>query len=217
MESHCTQYQTVLTDVRHAIQVCDYKRGIALAVSAWDHIDGMMQFQRKYGGQESVDVEAIDIVLNFAPVLFDFESLDKLDGLLKSQRRIEKNASTKLTNLRAKATQLMWDSHRLWNYLERNPGHSQDELVHSLGGDHDRWRGLVETWEKIGLLSRIADRGSYLLSFSTRMDEPTLAKCPSCAAVGKAHKSQFLNEVSCPKCHSVVSFVFLATDLKIGN
>jgi len=217
MERHSTQYQTVLTDVRHAIQAGDYKKGIALAISAWDHIDGMMQYERKYGGHESVDVEAIDTVLKFAPILFDFESLDKLESLLKNQRRIEKNASANLTNLRVKATELMWDLHRLWGHLEHNPGQRQDELGRTFGGDQDRWRGLAETWEKIGLLSRIPEGDSYRLSFSTRMDEPALAKCPSCAAVGKAHKSQFLNEVSCPKCHTVVSFVLLSTDHKVGN
>jgi hypothetical protein len=217
LEQHHTQYYAVLSETRETLQGGDYKKAVDLAVSSWEHIDGMMQYERKYNGRDSVEVEAIDTVLRFAPLLFDFECLNKLDVLLKGQRRIEKNTSADLTNLRAKARELMWEAHRLWNHLEQHPNSRQDELRRSLSGDQDRWRSMAETWEKMGLLSRTPEGGSYRLSLSTRMDEPILAKCPSCAALGKAPKSKFLDDVTCPKCHVNVSFVFFAGDQKVGN
>jgi hypothetical protein len=111
----------------------------------------------------------------------------------------------------------MWDAHRLWNHIEQHPNSRQDELRRTLHGDQDQWRALAETWERMGLLSRLSEGGSYQLSFCTRMDEPASAKCPSCAAIGKAPKSKLLHELACPKCHSHVLFVLLAPEHKVDH
>ncbi len=191
---------------RKALQANAHPRAVQLSVSAWDHIDGIMQYECKYAGSEAVEIEAIDLVLRFAPLLFDFESLDKLDVLLKSQRRIEKNCSADLPRGRTEARQLMWDAHRLWNHLEQHPSCHQDKLRQLLGGDQDRWRSLVEVWEKMEIVHRTPSEGSYLLKLHTRMDEPATAKCPSCGAVGKAQKRDFLKRLparaAMQRCHS---------------
>jgi hypothetical protein len=212
MEHHCQQYASLLTEARKAIHTVAYSRAISLAVAAWEHLDGMMQYERKYGGRESVDIEAIHIVLRFAPLLFDIGDLDKLRVLLKNQRRIEKNSSTDLAQLQGKAREFIWEAHRLWGYLEQHPNSRQDDLRRSLGGDQDRWRSLAEAWEKMELLHRTPSGNSYQLKLITRMDEPATAKCPSCGAVGKAPKARFLEEIACPRCHSKVSFVIISHD-----
>ena len=210
MEQHWTQYQAFLTEIGEPIENGDYKTAIELSVAAWEHIDGMMQYERKYNNLETVPLCALDVVLKFAPILFDFKALDKVDTFLKGQRRIEKNADSDLSDARAKARELMWEAHRLWDHIERHTHPRQDDLRRSLGGDQDRWRSLAETWERMGLLFRSPEGGSYRLSFCTRMDDPVLAKCPSCGAVGKTPKTRFLDNLACPKCHASVNFVFLA-------
>src|SRR5262249_14234082 len=139
------------------------------------------------------------------------ESLNKLDAVLKGQRRIEKNASVNLAESRTRAREQMWDAHRLWNHLERHPNARQDELRKTLGGDQDQWRRVSETWEKMGVICRVAEGNSYRLSLATQLDEPVFAKCPTCGVVAKAPKAKFLDEAVCPKCHAHVSFVILPT------
>ena len=210
MESHATEYRVLMDTARSALQERRYREALDLALSSWKHIDGMMQYERKRTGKEPTTVEGIDIVLKHAPLLFDFQSLNELDSLLKSQRRIEKNTSHNMAEKLVKARGLMWDAHGMWDHLERHPGEREDQLRQALGGDQHRWRSVAETWEQMGLVSRTPEGGSHRLSLSVRMSETVLAKCPSCGVVGKGAKAKFLGELTCPKCRAKVLFVILS-------
>jgi hypothetical protein len=211
LDADYTRHETVMGEARSACHRQDYERAIELAVSAWDCIDGMMLYERKYcNRREHHSIDSIDCVLRFAPLLFHFESLDKLAALLKSQRRIEKNTTTDVAQKLADARSLMADAHRLWNHLEKQGECRQDLLRNELGGDQDRWRSIAETWERMGLIHRVPDGGSYRLALSTSFDRPTRGKCPSCGVIGKATKARLLETITCPQCHATVQFVLLS-------
>ncbi len=210
MESHAAEYRVLMCTARSALQERRYREALDLALSSWEHIDGMMQFERKRTRKEPTTVEGIDIVLKHAPLLLDFQSLDKLDALLKSQRRIERNTSHNMAEKLVKARGLIWDAHAMWDHLERHPGAREDQLRQALGGDQLQWRSVAEAWERMGLVSRTPDAGSRRLSLSTQMTEAVLAKCPSCGVVARGAKARFLGELTCPKCRATVLFVILS-------
>jgi hypothetical protein len=212
MERHRAAYYQHLSDATSALKRKAFREAMVSAVHSWDHIDGMMQYERKYESKESFSIQGIDLVLKYAPLLLDFESLDKLDALLKSQRRIAKNASANLEDAIARARATMWDAHRLWNQIESQAEVSHDKLRTELGGDQDRWRSLTEEWQEIELITRLPVGGSYRLSLSTDMNEVVLAKCPACGALARAPKAKLLQDRHCPKCTATVSFVLLARD-----
>jgi hypothetical protein len=212
MEYDRAEYFAWIAKARAEQQKYLFSEAIESAMSSWDHIDGMMQYERKYEGRDVFTIEGIEIVLQYAPLLFDFTRLDKLELLLKTQRRIAKNASDDLANKISEAKLLMWEAHRLWDHLERQSIVRQDELRRELGGGLDGWWFISETWEAIGLIRRVPEGGSYRLAFSTQMDMPTLAKCPSCGAVVRAPKTRFLDEVVCPKCQAEDYFVILSRE-----
>jgi endogenous inhibitor of DNA gyrase (YacG/DUF329 family) len=142
--------------------------------------------------------------------LFDLNSLDILQALLKDCPRIEKNTSDNLAGQLGAARKLMWDAHRLWDHLERNPDSRQDELRRVLGGDQDQWRDMAENWERMGLLRRTPEGGTYRLALSARMGEIVAAKCPACGNIIEAPKGMCLEEVPCPECRATVLFVILS-------
>jgi len=209
MEDHSRRYEAIVSQARSAQQGGMYQNAIKLARSSWQHIDGMMQFERKYTGQESVNVEGIEIVLSLAPMLFDFMSLDELESFLKSQRRVEKNASGDLAAKLSASRKLMWDAHRLWEFLEHNSESRQDDVYRDLGGDLDRWQMISALWETAGILRRSRDGGFERLALTTQMDEPAWGKCSNCGAVGRAIKTTLLVEINCPKCRTRAHFVIL--------
>ncbi|MHC4696999.1 MAG: hypothetical protein ACYTFA_09670 [Planctomycetota bacterium] len=186
-----------------------YRDAVEAALSSWEYIDGMMQYERRYEEKEFDGIKAIDMVLKYAPLVLDFHSLDKLESLLKNQRRIEKNTSESLAERLTQARALMWDAHRMWDHLEQHGEARQDKLSRILGGEQDKYRSVAETWEKMGLLQRTPEGGSYRLALSTRMGEVVSGKCPSCGAVAEAPKSMFLEEMRCPDCRVKVLFVLL--------
>ena len=211
LEHRQSQYQALMADAQTAEQAGLYRAVVEKSLESWEHIDGMMQYERRYNKKELASIPAIELTLKYAPLLLDFASLDKLEELLKDCRRIERNTTHTLAAKLATARELMWDAHSLWGHLERNPGARQDELRNSLGGRQKRWSGIAETWEKMGLLQRKPENGTYRLTLSTRLGEIGSVKCPACGSVTEAPKAMCLEETPCPNCQARVLFVILST------
>lgn len=209
LEHHDNAYQALMYKANAALRSNLYGEATDFAVAAWDHIDGMIQFQRKFADNEVSSVQAIDIVLHYAPLLMDFETLDRLEGLLHSQRRITKSTDIDWeTRLRA-ARVAMWECHQFWTYFEEHG--SVDEAVPDFGkDDRKHWPRIAEDWIAMGLVSRDRTVNASLLSLVTDYSDVVLAKCPSCGSLVKGRKSGCLEEHHCPKCHKRHVFVMLA-------
>src|SRR5438445_210985 len=105
MEAHRDEYQARMAAARAAERDGLYREAMAEALSAWDFIDGMMQYEKRYEERSFDSVAAIDLVLRYAPLLLDRKSLDTLERLLKEYRRIERDTDAdmgaKLASARA--------------------------------------------------------------------------------------------------------------------
>jgi hypothetical protein len=209
MKNHRIQYQKLMIRAGQVIREGQYCAAIAAAVSALEHIDGMMQYERKYSEREFESVSAIDLILKYAPLLFEYRFLAETENLLKTRKGIEKNTTENTAEKLVEAHRRMWENHRLWSFLESNPHCRQDELRSVLGGDHDYWRFVAEEWEKIGLIVRTPEDRSYTLIIVTHMDRVVSAKCSACGTIADAPKAMFLETLVCPTCNSSVGFVFL--------
>lgn len=179
------------------------------AAAACRHIDGMMQYRRRYDDAAFKSVDAIDLILKYAPLLFHFETLNEVHNLLRNQKRIDRYASDDLTQRVEQAQRQMWQNHRLFAFLMENPGFRQDELRARLGGDQGYWRNVAESWEKMRLVRRTPERGSYRLCLSTRLGEVVEGKCPRCGQVDSAPKAMLLEPVRCSKCRGESVFILL--------
>jgi hypothetical protein len=211
LEADSDRHQELMAEARAKLQRGELSQAIQAAVSAWPYVDGMMQYDRRWGSKSEFEtVDSIALVLRYAPLLFDFDSLEKLSALLKSQRRIDKNAAADIGADLDVAKATMWDAHRLWALLQSEGEIRQDTLRQRFGGDQDRWRWISETWDRIGLVRRTPESGSYRLSIVTRLDSRIRGKCSSCGAVGQAPRIQLLQAISCPKCKRSGFFVLLA-------
>jgi hypothetical protein len=211
MEAHRDAYEAIQPQVWHAMAHGAFVEAIKLAKSSWPYIDGMMQWARKYEERQLASVETIDVVLRCAPLALDLHSLTELETLLREERRIDRDATDDLGRKLIEARVLLWEAHRLWSYLETHPGVRQDELRQALGGSQERWRSLAEGWEKMGLLRRAPESGSYRLTPATRMNEVVAAKCPHCGRIAEETKAAFLDELGCLECRTSSLHVILAT------
>lgn len=206
LEFDNTRYREQLSAARNSLQQHDFLEAIRLAVSALPHVDGMMQYDRRWGSKtDFTSIDSIAIILRFAPLVFDSECLDQLAELLKSQRRIDKNTSADLAADLQAAFATMWDAHRLWCRLEHENEVRQDELRQHFGGDQDKWRWICETWEEMGLVRREPANNSYRVSLVSSLETRVRAKCGSCGVTGQADRFHIYQEIQCPKC-SVRSF-----------
>jgi len=210
-QAHRDSYHALIAKASYAQQQGLYTEVLANAVGSLEHIDGMMQYERKYEDRQFVSIDGIDLILVYAPLVLDFESLSRLGAVLKSQRRIERDTSADLSGRLAQAYEVMKCVHRLWDNLERNNVCQEDKLVAVLGETDDQWRRIVAASIELGFVRRRAGP-PVRLSLRTRMDETVLGKCPACGVIGKSTKTKFLDEHHCPRCRSTVAFVILCNE-----
>jgi hypothetical protein len=205
LEIDFRQYQASKANMLRAQKEGQYQAALDFAVSSFNHIDGMMQFDRKYRGQtECHSVDTIDFVLKYAPLLFDYESLDKVEELLKSQRRIEKNTTADLAEALASARSKTWDCYRLWTLIENSGEVAANDLKHE-----PLLRSIANSWRKLGILRhKVNDEKTQV--FVTRLDDKVRGKCPSCGATGAGAKVKLIEPITCPRCKQTVCFVLLA-------
>ena len=215
MEEDRERYHGLIAKARLALQGTRFREAVKIASTSWKHIDGMMQFERKYENKEFSNIEAIDIVLEYAPLLFEFTVLDELEALLKAQRKIDRDASDDLADNLSKARDRMRAAHRLWNHLEVHRNANLVELGSALGGSQDTWRVLVEAWETMGIIRRTKKDDAQFWTLTTQMDAMVLAKCPACGGGAKWTKAKFLETLACPTCRKPESFVLLAREFNM--
>ncbi len=209
MEAHHSQYGDLMSEVRLAQEIGNFLKALDAAKSAWPYIDGMMQYERRFNQKEFTTIEAIDVVLEYAPLLFDIQSLCELEKLLKGSRRIEKNTTEVLKERLVEARSMTWEAYHLWEQLESRGEVRLDVLQDSLEREANRWHHVAFAWEQMGIIERQPEVNSDRFALRTRMDALTLAKCPKCGVVVRAAKAKFLREQSCPKCKTKHLFVIL--------
>jgi DNA-directed RNA polymerase subunit RPC12/RpoP len=204
------RHEALVEEARNAYRKGQLSTAISIAMDAWDHIDGMMQFSRRFLDVAYSDaIDSIRIVLHLAPLILDAAPLDKFADLLKSQRRIVKNVTANLADELAVARQRLRKAHAIWDHLERNGEVALNDLTEVPGGHPDHSNDLLDTWGQMEVIHRSDGGGPKTIRLATAMNAPVRGKCPSCGATGKAVKNKLLDEIACPKCHSRVYFVLL--------
>jgi hypothetical protein len=213
MEHHRAEYHARMDNAKFAERRGLFRETVQLALSAWPFIDGMMQYERRYESTDFKSIPAIDLILEYAPLLFDFQCLDDLENLLKDTKRIDRNTSDSLAARLADARSNIWQNHKLWSHLESNPDSREDQLHRLLGEKRAYWRSVTKAWAQMGVLRRTPAHGTFELALTTRLDEVVHAKCPSCGTIGHAPKAMFLELMTCPECASMRLFVLQSSEM----
>jgi len=210
LEAAARAYEKCMGDARSAVRAGRIVEGVHQAVLAWEHVDAMMRYKQRFSNTEFSTIACVELVLEYAPLVLHYGSLDRLESLLKDKRRIEKNTSKSLSTALSQARLRLGAVHRLMDHLEQNSVIRQDALREVFGGDQSEWRELAERWEHIGLVEREGEGQSCRLRLTTNMGEPWRAKCQSCGKALAGAKRLFLEAGSCPACRSDTGFVLIA-------
>lgn len=209
MEEHRVFYHRLIEMAEAAEKQHDYRKVVQLAVTSLQYVDGMMRFEQKYEDREFERISAIDLILEYAPLMFDSESLNAVESLLKSKRRIDRDTSDDLAEKLRYARRVMWNAHRVWNDIEHHPEVRFESNRTTAGEFEASADRIVGEWQRMGIIRSSDPRLPGQFSFCTRLDESVLAKCPSCGAIARAAKTRFMTQIACPKCRARDLFVIL--------
>ena len=186
-----------------------FLQALDTAIQSFDVIDAMMQFERKYEKRQFDRIEAIDIVLRYAPILFHTTSLEALNNLLKNQKRIDKNADADLAADLRCAYEKMWIAHALWEHLERSPSVPLGELS-AKTQDQRQARAILNEWVRMGLVDVTGATQETFVRLATNLLERVPAICSLCGVHIQGTKYKLLESRDCPGCHRPSTFVLIA-------
>lgn len=206
VEAEHAQYTECVRAAIAALESRDVETALRHAVAAWDFVDGMMQYERRYNKAEFVSIAAIDIVLDIAPFVFDLASLNRLEALLKSQRAIVRNTTTAFRERLSVARETVRHVALIWERMANADGHVAIDEWRRLHCDRHIWESVTRLWLSVGLIESSGDT----LRWATRMNGITTAKCSACGVLARGPKDRLLDDAKCPSCGGRVPFVMIS-------
>jgi hypothetical protein len=207
MENHYDLHMRSIDRIKNLDAQGHYTEALKTAYEALDYIDGMIQYANKYNNQRFMNIKSIDYILEYAPLRFDFEGLERLKNINKLHKRIQISLDINIQDKITESQNLMYAAHQLWNYLENHPQALQNQLTKCLGSKQNQWNSIIKMWDKMGLIIRKKEGDTYNLDLRTRMGGLTFGKCPNCGCVQEAPKAMLLESTKCPDCGELVSFI----------
>lgn len=188
-------------EVRH-----DYGIAVERAERTWQHLDGALRYL-KADGRNMPKVFGIEIVLQYAPLLFDAGALVRLEDFCIEKRRILKSFGYNFDPDVICSRQLMKRAQMLWSELERRNQWPSENLRQTFSGDDEEWEQLVGIWTSMNAVVHKSIQGVLHLSLATQMDALTSGKCPRCGTTTTLTKAQMLDRSTCPGCAAIEVFV----------
>lgn len=210
LRAHNEMYQRLLSEAKAAVLGRSFQRGIERAASAWNHVDEMMQFQRKYQKHEFVPLECVDIVLRYAPLLLEIDYLNRLEELLKTKRRVERNSTENLKMRLGQARGLFHYVYQLFDCIESGQSCRIESLPQTIHSKYTDRETVIAQLVEIGLARLQRSASGALISLITSMESMVSGKCMHCGHVEQSQKSDFLLTRVCSCCGQHTLFVILA-------
>lgn len=208
MQEEVRAYRARLERARFAIDDGQIVEAIKEAVAAWEHVEVRMRYGARYEDMEFDTLECVELVLQYAPLVLDADSLDRLEVLLKKQKHVERKTSKSLTAALDVARARLNLAYRAFDLLERRASMSHDELNAWAGPDAPAWKRIAMEWLRIGVVENSDDGKTCRLR--TNLREHWRTKCHACGKGLGGPKWRFLEKLPCPKCGSESGFVFVA-------
>jgi len=217
LEYHDQQYARLLDEAHDSLRVGDVFDAISSAVAAWDHVDGMMSYRRKYEKEEFRSVDCFDLVLSIAPLVFESAALEEAASILKSKKSVERHTSDDMGDRLSDAWELLRRAHRLWGHVAGRDWTGQAQLRSELGGSQEEWRRILDRWVDMGIVERRGEGLGIQIRLATDPDRSVKGVCHSCGGKVQAKRHDLLQPAACPRCGKVSEFTVTGELSTIGT
>lgn len=212
MQEHSRLYGHYLSQAKKEIAAGNCYLAIQSCVASFEYINLMMQHEQKQNDRQFETIETIEIVLNYAPALFDTESLASLAKILKTQKRIDKHATDDLAAKTKTALEIIAVAHKIWNELENNNLYDLPQLLVHVDSEYrERIEEIVQIWTSLGYVQLRQQANKLFPTIPLPQEVMMKGKCPHCGVVVNGKKYHFWRANNCPKCRTESFFVIVAT------
>lgn len=200
LEAHHDAFIDSEQTISSMVELGCFPQVFSICTASFSHIIPAIRYRKKKGiTPELTDLTAFTTIFKYAPALFEYAVIESLFEFINSSRVLLHAEADYLNSVKAARKQEQL-AHRLWNHIEHHSGMLQRDVRTELGVIPDNAIEIIEVWEKLGILLRHAEDGTYRLIFKTRLDTELTGFCPNCGVHGKGRKELFFRPVKCQKC-----------------
>lgn len=212
MEEHWRRYLSLVEQAQSAEKQRSFVRVIELARASWDHIDGMLRHQRNNPAFGVRNLDGIELVLRYAPLVFDEGMLNQAEEFLKSKRRVAKESPVDLVAAIESARERLWLAYAIWDQLEREERCSLSALETRHRDCRSDLRLTLLVWESLNIVRRWHSGDTDWIGFCSWALGTTAAKCPGCGVVARHARRAIHEETMCHSCRHRGRFVRVADE-----
>jgi hypothetical protein len=201
MEQCHESYLAAEAEIRERVERREFPAVFDPCRKSFDQIGPAVQFRRRREiSPEFPPLTPLDVVLTYAPPLFERTVLESLVDWLRASRRILAAHPTNYWDL-ANAALAQEDAVRTaWNEIARQPGVVLADLLARLPVIRSGIERTLPIWETLGIVVCQRHGLDTRLCLRTRLDEEIEAVCPACGVRGRGKKEILWRNTTCKKC-----------------
>jgi hypothetical protein len=179
---------------------------VAAAKRGWPFVADTMKYERKYEHRTFSSIGCIDLVLEYAPPLFDIDSLNELEWLLKDDRSIDRAATDDLAARLLEARNQIAKNLKAWRLLDA--GDVEPRILRRDAAiTNPECARLLLVWTSIGCATRSSVDGLEVVKLQSLSARRLQAECSECGTVCVDKGAAFLDDCPCPRCATRTYFV----------
>jgi len=209
MKRHCDIYLKLAQEICQLGINGKISEMLEKSLKAFPHIDPVLQLYKKGKMGPTPDLVPIDMICDYAPLIFEHEKLIALQDFINSTRRLAKYDKKNLPNQVNRALKKEKTAWELWNHLESNPNCDEKDLHKIIKVKQDYLAWVIGRWASLGVIVREKLLDSYKIKLTTNLEEEIVGVCIACGVKGTGKKSAFLKTEECPKCKNKSRFHWL--------
>jgi len=212
MEDHHGQLVALEAKIAEMERNVKFPEIFQICEDSFPHIVPAIKFRkRREITPETPPLRLFGVLWKYGPPLFEHAALESALDFVRSTRLLAKHEDGYLQAAEA-AMEREEAARILWNHLDRQPGFLQRNIGQQLNLDRDVTVGILDVWEKLGVVARMPDKNTYKLYLGTRLDEETEGICLACGLRVKGRKYHLLKPVSCQRCKAKDFYHIVAVD-----
>jgi hypothetical protein len=200
LQNDQAEYDRLHAAALAAVGRVDFDAALDHCIDSLKHVDGMMQFEKRWEKRQFHSVETIDLLLRYAPILQRRDCLDALTTILAADRRIDRLATADLAALLLEADLRFRRVSQLIDFVGEFGNAAREMLAARYGGPPEEWAALSETLEQVHYLTTVHTGDRLELQRRTDISRDASGQCRNCGTVARAPLEDLLGGCVCQSC-----------------
>jgi hypothetical protein len=205
LESGWLRYSTIAQKADALLIDGYYNEAIDVSLQSLEHLDYSTQYQQKFLNRNPPFVDTLSHILEYAPLFFRTDALERLASMTKVIRTLEGRTGLPLAAKLISAPHRMKHAYQFWKAIE-----DQADAAIVQRDVPNAKTLLAKIWMHSGLVDLHKDNTRTMWKLRTDFIQSVACKCHSCGDTMKVMKAIVLSDMDCLNCTSKTTWLLLA-------